>query len=278
MPTLRGSQQSRRKWTPKPDVQRELELSMSNFDPNASAWGAAGVQTRSAAEVDQGLRSFMLGVYNHMITGLAVSGLVAMGTNMLAGGSLRTLTPFGQFLYLSPFKWVVMLAPLAFILLFSFRADKMSPASARGMFYAFAAVMGLSLSSILMVFTGGSIVQMFFVTAAAFGGLSLFGYTTKKSLSGMGSFLIMGLIGLVIASLVNLFMQSSALQFAISAIGVLVFAGLTAWDTQRLKEMYLYGDGTADDLARLSINGALSLYLNFINMFQMLLSLFGNRE
>ena len=251
---------------------------MSNFDPNASAWGAAGIQTRSAAEVDQGLRSFMLGVYNHMITGLAVSGLVAMGTNMLAGGSRSTLTPFGQFLYISPFKWVVMLAPLAFILLFSFRADKMSPASARGMFYAFAAVMGLSLSSILMVFTGGSIVQMFFVTAAAFGGLSLFGYTTKKSLSAMGSFLIMGLIGLVTVSLVNLFMQSSALQFAISAIGVLVFAGLTAWDTQRLKEMYLYGDGTADDLARLSINGALSLYLNFINMFQMLLSLFGNRE
>lgn len=251
---------------------------MSNLDPNASAWGTPYARTRSAAEVDQGLRAFMLGVYNHMITGLAISGLVAMGTNMLAGGSLRTLTPFGQLLYLSPLKWVVMLAPLAFILLFSFRADKMSPSAARGMFYAFAAVMGLSLSSILMVFTGGSIVQMFFVTAAAFGGLSLAGYTTKKSLSGMGSFLIMGLIGLVIASLVNLFMQSSALSFAISAIGVLVFAGLTAWDTQRLKEMYLYGEGTADDLAKLSINGALSLYLNFINMFQMLLNLFGQRE
>ncbi len=251
---------------------------MSNFDPNASAWGTTRVQTRSAAEVDQGLRSFMLGVYNHMITGLGISGVVAMGANMLAGGSLRTLTPFGQLLYLSPLKWVVMLAPLAFILLFSFRADKMSPSAARGMFYAFAAVMGLSMSSILMVFTGASIVQMFFVTAAAFGGLSLFGYTTKKALSGMGSFLIMGLIGLVIASLVNLFLQSSAIQFAISAIGVLVFAGLTAWDTQRLKEIYIHGEGSADDLARLSINGALSLYLNFINMFQMLLSLFGNRE
>jgi hypothetical protein len=251
---------------------------MSNFDPNASAWGQPYAPTRSAAEIDQGLRSFMLGVYNHMITGLAVSGLVAMGTNMLAGGSLRTLTPFGQMLYLSPLKWVVMLAPLAFILFFSFRADRMSASAARGMFYAFAAVMGLSLSSILMVYTSASIVQMFFVTAAAFGGLSLFGYTTKKSLSGMGSFLIMGLIGLVIASLVNLFMQSSALQFAISAIGVLVFAGLTAWDTQRLKEMYIYSDLGAEEAGKLSINGALSLYLNFINMFQMLLSLFGNRE
>lgn len=251
---------------------------MSNFDPNANAWGTPYVQTRSAAEVDQGLRSFMLGVYNNMILGLAISGLVAMGTNMLAGGSRRTLTEFGQFLYVSPFKWVVMLAPLAFILLFTFRADKMSASSARAMFFAFAAVMGLSLSSILMVFTGGSIVQMFFVTASAFAGLSLFGYTTKKSLSGMGSFLIMGLIGLMIASIVNLFMQSSMLTFAISAIGVLVFAGLTAWDTQRLKEMYLYGEGTAEELAKLSINGALSLYLNFINMFQMLLNLFGQKE
>ncbi len=255
---------------------------MSNFDPNASAWGTPYAQQRSAAEVDQGLRSFMLGVYNHMIIGLAISGLVAMGTNMLAtatnAAGRTVLTPIGQMLYVSPLKWVVMLAPLAFILLFTFRADKMSASSARAMFYAFAAVMGISLSTILVVFTKGSIVQMFFVTAAAFGGLSLFGYTTKKSLSGMGSFLIMGLIGLMIASVVNLFMQSSALQFAISAIGVLVFAGLTAWDTQRLKEMYLYGEGTAEEVAKLSINGALSLYLNFINMFQMLLNLFGSRE
>ncbi len=255
---------------------------MSNFDPNATAWGATRAQTRSAAEVDQGLRSFMLGVYNHMITGLAISGLVAMGTNMLAtatnAAGRTVLTPIGQMLYVSPLKWVIMLAPLAFILLFTFRADKMSASSARAMFYAFAAVMGLSLSTILVVFTKGSIVQMFFVTAAAFGGLSLFGYTTKKSLSAMGSFLIMGLIGLVIASVVNIFMQSSMLTFAISAIGVLVFAGLTAWDTQRLKEMYLYGEGTAEELAKLSVNGALSLYLNFINMFQMLLNLFGQRE
>jgi uncharacterized protein len=251
---------------------------MSNYDPNAPVWNAGVARAGSAAEIDQGLRSFMLGVYNHMITGLALSGLVALGANMLAGGSLKTLTPFGQALYLSPLKWVVMLAPLAFILFFSFRIDKMSAASARTMFYAFAATMGLSMSSILMVYTGASVVQMFFVTAAAFGGLSLYGYTTKKSLSGMGSFLIMGLIGLVIASLVNIFMQSSMMTMVISAIGVLVFAGLTAWDTQRLKEMYLYSDMGIEEAQKLAINGALSLYLNFVNMFQMLLSLFGNRQ
>jgi FtsH-binding integral membrane protein len=249
---------------------------MSNYDPNTQAFGTG--YARAGVDVDQGLRSFMIGVYNHMITGLAISGVVALGTNMLAGGSARTLTPFGQMLYLSPVKWLVMLAPLAFILFFSFRADRMSSSSARALFYAFAAVMGLSLSTILMVFTKGSVVQMFFVTAAAFGGLSLVGYTTKKSLSGMGSFLIMGLIGLVIASIVNIFLASSALTFAISAIGVLVFAGLTAYDTQNLKNMYLYSDMNAEEASKMSVNGALSLYLNFVNMFQMLMNLFGQRE
>lgn len=249
---------------------------MSNYDPNTQAFGAG--YARAGVDVDQGLRSFMIGVYNHMITGLAVSGLVALGTNMLAGGSVRTLTPFGQMLYLSPLKWVVMLAPLAFILFFSFRVDRMSASTARTMFYAFAGVMGLSLSTILMVFTKGSVVQMFFVTAAAFGGLSLVGYTTKKNLSGMGSFLIMGMIGLVIASLVNIFVGSSMLTFAISAIGVLIFAGLTAYDTQNLKNMYLYSDLSAEEASKLSVNGALSLYLNFVNMFQMLMNLFGQRE
>jgi hypothetical protein len=255
---------------------------MSNFDPNASAWGTPYAQQRSAAEIDQGLRSFMLGVYNHMITGLALSGLVAMGVNMMAvttnEAGRRGLTAFGQLIYVSPLKWLVILSPLVFILGYSFLSQRMSAAGVRAFFYGFAAVMGVSLSTILVVYTSASIVQMFFVTAAAFGGLSLFGYTTKKSLSGMGSFLIMGLIGLVIASLVNLFMQSSALQFAISSIGVLVFAGLTAWDTQRLKEMYVYSNLSAEEASRISIDGALSLYLNFINMFQMLLSLFGNRE
>lgn len=251
---------------------------MSNFDPNASAWGVPYAQQRSAAEIDQGLRSFMLGVYNHMLTGLAVSGLVAMGTNMLAGGSMRTLTPFGQMIYSSPMVWVLMFAPLIMLLGHAFLSQRMSTAGTKVFYYAFCAVMGLSLSMILMRYTGASVVQMLFVTASAFGALSLFGYTTKKSLSGMGSFLIMGLVGLMIASIVNIFLASSALTFAISAIGVLVFAGLTAWDTQRLKEMYIYSDLSADEASRISIDGALSLYLNFINMFQMLLSLFGNRE
>ncbi|HEY5795468.1 MAG TPA: Bax inhibitor-1/YccA family protein [Bosea sp. (in: a-proteobacteria)] len=257
---------------------------MSNFDRNAPVWGAGRAQQTSAVEMDQGLRSFMLGVYNNMTIGLAITGLAAIGISSLAiagytdGGKIAGLTPLGVALYTSPLKWVVMLAPLAFILLFSFKAENMSSASARLMFFAFAAVMGVSMSSIFVVFTGASITQVFFITAAAFGALSLAGYTTKKSLSGMGSFLIMGLIGLVIASVVNIFLASSALSFAISAIGVLVFAGLTAWDTQRLKEMYLSSDMDAESAAKLSVNGALSLYLNFINMFQMLLQLFGDRR
>lgn len=257
---------------------------MSNFDRNAPVWGAGRAQQTSAVEMDQGLRSFMLGVYNNMSIGLAITGLAAIGISMLAiagvspTGKVTALTAFGQAIYLSPLKWVVMLAPLAFILFFSFKAESMSSSTARAMFFAFAAVMGVSMSSIFVVFTGESITKVFFITAAAFGALSLAGYTTKKSLSGMGSFLIMGLIGLVIASVVNIFLASSALSFAISAIGVLVFAGLTAWDTQRLKDMYLYSDLDAESAAKLSVNGALSLYLNFINMFQMLLSLFGNRS
>ena len=257
---------------------------MSNFDRNAPVWGAGRAQQTSAVEMDQGLRSFMLGVYNNMSIGLAITGLVAIGISMLAvagvspTGKVTALTPLGTALYASPLKWVVMLAPLAFIMFFSFKAESMSSSTARAMFFAFAAVMGLSMSSIFLVFTGESIARVFFITAAAFGGLSLAGYTTKKSLSGMGSFLIMGLIGLVIASLVNIFLASSALGFAISVIGVLVFAGLTAWDTQRLKEMYLYSDLDTESAAKLSVNGALSLYLNFVNMFQMLLSLFGNRS
>jgi FtsH-binding integral membrane protein len=253
---------------------------MQPFEQNRYAWGTTAARTQ--VEVDQGLRAFMLGVYNHMVLGLAVTGLVALGTYMLAtttGVNGRiALTPFGQAIYLSPLKWVVMLAPLGFVFFMSFRMEQMASATARTVFLVFAAVMGLSLSSIFVVFTSQSITQVFFITAAAFGALSLYGYTTQRSLSAMGSFLIMGLFGLIIASLVNLFMQSSAFQFAISVIGVLIFAGLTAWDTQRLKEMYIYGNMDGETAAKASIFGALSLYLNFINMFQMLLSLFGNRN
>lgn len=238
--------------------------------------------------VDQGLRSYMLRVYNYMAIGLVITGVAALAVVNFATTSDPSaaaaqinngmyLTQFGVTLYTSPLKWVVMLAPLAFIFILGARMQRMSLSSAQMMFWAFAAIMGVSLSSIFLVYTAESIVRVFFITAAAFGALSLYGYTTKKDLSGWGSFLFMGLVGIIIAALVNIFLQSSALQFAISVIGVLVFAGLTAYDTQRIKEMYYVGDdGTV--AGRKAIMGALSLYLNFINMFVMLLSLFGNRE
>ena len=250
----------------------------SPFRTGTQPQGYAG----APVEVDQGLRSFMLGIYNNMVVGLGISGLVALGLSMAATATTATgklaLTPFGQFLYTSPFKWVLMFAPLAFIFVFSFRMDRMSASSARTMFWAFAAVMGASMSVLLLVFTGASVVRVFFITSATFAGLSLYGYTTKRSLSGMGSFLIMGLIGIIIASLVNLFLASSALQFAISVLGVLIFAGLTAYDTQKLKEMYLHSGFDGEAAAKMSINGALTLYLDFINMFQFLLTLIGDRR
>jgi uncharacterized protein len=266
---------------------------MQQYNPNPTAWGTT--YARSQAEIDQGLRAFMMGVYNNMILGLGISALVALGINKLAvtasvadayrtagGQAVRMggqyLTPIGYTLYGSPLMWVVALAPLAFIFFFTFRMERMSAASARLTFFAFAAVMGASLSTLLLRYTGASVVQVFFITAAAFGSLSLWGYTTKRSLSGMGSFLVMGLIGLLLAMLVNIFLASSALQFAISVIGVLIFAGLTAWDTQKLKEMYLFGNWDGEAAAKASIFGALTLYLDFINMFQFLLALVGNRN
>jgi hypothetical protein len=254
---------------------------MSNFDRNAYApFGSTAA--RSGAVYDQGLRSYMLGIYNHMTLALAISALVALGAYMLGtttgvNGRLA-LTPIGQALYVSPLKWVIMLAPLAFVFLFSFRFEKMSYQSLVTTFYGFAAVMGLSLSTIFLVYTTASIVQVLFITAASFGALSLYGYTTKRSLSAMGSFLVMGLFGLIIAGLVNLFLQSGALQFAISVLGVLIFAGLTAWDTQKLKEQYDYVSSDDTMMAKASVMGALTLYLDFINMFQFLLSIFGNRQ
>jgi FtsH-binding integral membrane protein len=173
--------------------------------------------------------------------------------------------------------WVVALSPLAFVLVLSFGINKLSVSTAQIVFWAFAAVMGLSLSSIFLVYTDASIAKVFFITAATFGAMSLWGYTTKRDLTGMGSFLMMGLIGLIIAMVVNIFLQSSMLEFAISAIGVLIFVGLTAYDTQRIKESYSASFGT-DVLAKGAIMGALSLYLDFINLFMMLLRLFGNRE
>lgn len=240
-------------------------------------YATSGYSAQTRAGIDEGLRSYMLGVYNYMAAGVALTGIAAYLTYSLAvsGGQL---TPIGQALYASPLKWVVMLAPLAFVFFLSFRVEKMSVGAAQGTFWLFAAVMGVSLSSIFLVFTGQSITQIFFITAATFGALSLWGYTTKRDISGWGSFLFMGLVGIILASIVNIFLQSSALQFAVSAIGVLVFAGLTAYDTQRIKDTYFTVAGNAELAAKSAVMGALSLYLDFINMFMMLLNLFGNRE
>ncbi|GAB4228826.1 MAG: Bax inhibitor-1/YccA family protein [Methyloligellaceae bacterium] len=228
---------------------------------------AAGARA-GAHEIDEGLRAYMLRVYNYMAAGLAVTGITAY---------LGAATGIYQQIAATPFIYLVMFAPLIMVFVLSARIHKMSVTGAQLAFWVFAALMGLSLSYIFLVYAQASIVRVFFITAAAFGGLSLYGYTTKKDLSGWGSFLIMGLIGIIIAAIVNIFLVSSALHFAISVIGVLVFAGLTAYDTQRIKEMYYEGDGAAV-MGRKAIMGALSLYLDFINLFLMLLSLFGNRE
>lgn len=233
-----------------------------------------GMARTAGAEYDQGLRSYMLGIYNYMAIALAITGLLALVTAQYA-----TSNPaFAQAIYQSPLRWIIMFAPLAFVLVLSFGIHKMSTGTALMTFFAYSAVMGVSISWIFLVYSLGSVAQTFFVTAAAFLSLSLYGYTTKRNLSAMGSFLMMGLFGLIIASIVNIFMASSALHFAISVIGVLIFAGLTAWDTQRLKLEYDYVAGNAAAMGRASIMGALSLYLDFVNMFMFLLSFFGNRE
>ena len=261
------------------DYERNIATS-----PFAQTLGRAGT-----VAVDEGLRAYMLRIYNFMILGLAITGLAALGTYMLsvttdpslAALKMRDglmLTAFGKALFVSPLKWVVIFAPLGLVFLLSFGIERMRPAMAQIVFWIYAALVGISLGSIFMVFTHTSIVRVFFITAASFGALSLWGYTTQRDLSGWGSFLMMGLFGIILASLVNLFMASSALQFAISVIGVVVFAGLTAWDTQRLKTEYLYGAMDGEAAERSAIIGALSLYLNFINLFTLLLQLLGQRE
>lgn len=234
----------------------------------------AGAQ--AGAVIDEGLRTYMLKVYNLMALGLAITGIAAYAAFQFAFQDGQ-LTAFGQAIYVSPLKWVVMLAPLALVFYMSFRINSMSVSAAQTTFWVYAGLMGLSLSSIFMIYTGQSITQTFFVTAASFGALSLYGYTTKRSLSGMGSFLMMGLFGLIIASIVNIFLASSALDFAISAIGVLIFAGLTAYDTQKIKEMYFEEEG-AEATGRKAIMGALTLYLDFINLFLFMLRFLGNKE
>jgi len=231
---------------------------------------------RTDAAIDQGLRSYMLKVYNLMALGVALTGLIAYAFAE-AAVSNGQFTAFGQAIFFSPLKWVVMLAPLGVVLFLSFRIEKMSLFTAQLSFWIYAALVGASLSSIFMRYTDASIVKTFAVTAASFGALSLYGYTTKRDLSAMGSFMIMGLFGLIIASVVNIFLKSSALDFAVSAIGVLVFAGLTAWDTQKIKEMYFDADGF-EVMGKKAIMGALSLYMDFINLFLFMLRFMGNRE
>jgi uncharacterized protein len=227
--------------------------------------------------VDVGLRAYMLRVYNYMAGGLALTGIVAYVVSQLSVASYSplTLTEFGYAIFTSPLQWVIMLAPLGFAFMFGFRINKMQASTAQALFWAFAAIMGLSLAWIFLVYTQASITRVFFITAGTFAAMSLYGYTTKRDLTGIGSFLFMGLIGIVLASLVNLFIGSTALTFAISVIGVLVFVGLTAYDTQRIKESYLEAD-THDVSTKKAIMGAFQLYLDFINLFIMLLRLFGS--
>ena len=217
---------------------------------------------------DAGLRSYMLSVYNYMASAVLLTGIVAM---------VFASTQFGVQIMTSPLRWLIILSPLAIVFAMSFGVNRMKTSTIQALFWAFATLMGMSMSTIFMVYTGTSIAQTFFAVAAAFMGLSLYGYTTKKDLSGFGTFLIMGVIGLLVAMVINLFLQSPAMQLAISAIGVLLFAGLTAYDTQKIKSMYAYVAGT-DMLGKTVIMGALTLYLDFINMFQFLLAFMGDRR
>lgn len=235
------------------------------------------VKTRSSADqIDQGLKAYMNKVYSFMAVGLALTGVIAHLTSTMAFDfRTNTMTAFGNAIYSSPLAFVIMLAPLGFIIALNMGIAKMKEGTVQILFWAFAAVMGLSLSSIFIQYTGESVARVFFISAGAFGALSLYGYTTKKDLTGWGSFLFIGLIGILIASIVNIFVASSALQFGISVIGVLVFAGLTAYDTQRIKAMYFDNSGQEGKKA---IMGALTLYLDFINLFIMLIQLFGQRR
>jgi FtsH-binding integral membrane protein len=244
---------------------------MSDYDPSAPRTSGG---TRIAAPplvgtlIDAGLRAYMQRVYSYMAGGLALTGIVAY---------VAASSGFYQAVAATPFIWFVMLAPLGFVLVLSFGIQRLSAGAAAALFWIYAAVMGLSLGSVFLVFTGVSIARVFFITAATFGAMSLYGYTTRSDLSSFGSFLLMGLIGIVIASIVNVFVGSSALQLAISIIGVIVFVGLTAYDTQRIRDMYLESD-TDEVEGKKAILGALALYLDFINLFLMLLQLFGQRR
>jgi FtsH-binding integral membrane protein len=277
------------------DIDRDIA------DP--AGYGAT-IPHAEAVIIDAGLRAYMLRIYNYMTLGLAITGLAALGIYLVsvtdaatnaayvvrgsrviavsAGMALQSrdilLTNTGYTVFVGPLKWVLILAPVVLVFALSFGLGRLRPATAQWLFWIYAALVGLSLGSIFLVFTHTSIVRVFFITAASFGALSLWGYTTKRDLTGVGAFLMMGVIGILIAGLVNLFLQSSSLQWVVSVVGVLVFAGFTAWNTQQLKNEYLYGAMDGDTMERSAILGALSLYLNFINLFLYLLQLFGQRD
>ena len=241
-------------------------------DPRATAAFPATAGVREAA-FDAGLRSYMLSVYNYMASGVLLTGIVAL---LFSRGGLES--PAATIILAGgPLAWIIMLSPLAFVMVLSFGINRLSTGTAQILFWAFAAVMGLSMSTIFLRYTGESIATTFFATTAAFAGLSLFGYTTKKDLSGFGTFLVMGVVGLLVASLLNIWLQSSVMSLVISMVGVLLFAGLTAYDTQRIKSLYAHVAGT-DMMGKTVIMGALSLYLDFVNMFTFLLNLMGSRD
>jgi FtsH-binding integral membrane protein len=256
---------------------------MSDFDRNY-ATARAGYRTDQVT-TDAGLRAYMIRVYNYMASGVALTGVVSWLTYQAAGGDaiqvsggrISGLTAFGQAIFGGPLTIVLALGTLGLVFFMSYRINRLSVGTALSLFFIYAGLLGLMLSSVFLSYTGTSITRVFFISAATFGSLSLYGYTTKRDLGPVGSFLIMGLIGIVIASLVNIFLASNGLSWMISVIGVLVFAGLTAWDTQRIKEMYsVNDDGTI--AGRKAVMGALSLYLDFINLFLMMLRLFGDRR
>jgi len=273
---------------------------MSDFDRNMAAvpYGQP-IDRRGIVAVDEGLRAYMLHVYEYMALGVAITGLAALAISMLSitGDSASAfkvlrdgvqvpvpidkttfITPIGYYVFISPLRWVVMLSPLVMVFALSFGINRLRPAIGQLMFWVFAALMGLSLGIIFLTFTHTSVVRVFFISAASFGALSLWGYTTQRDLTGVGSFLVMGLVGIILAGLINTFLQWNTVQFVISIAGVLVFAGLTAYDTQRLKNEYLYAAMDGETAERSAILGALSLYLNFINLFAFLLQLLGQRD
>ena len=247
------------------------------------------VTTKSSVSeeiIDQGLRAYMLKVYNYMASGVLLTGIISLLVFKFSGGMNITLgptgfsgltNPFGELLFNSGFKWLVMLAPLGIVMYLSFGISKMSASKAQSTFWVFAALMGASLASIFIVYTQMSIARVFFITSGTFGAMSIYGYTTKRDLTKLGSFLMMGLFGIIIASVVNMFMKSTMMYFVISILGVLIFVGLTAYDTQKIKNRYLESD-SGELMGKKAVMGALTLYLDFINLFIMLLRLFGQRR